>query len=813
MAASTGVKSRGLWLLLTIIGIAVSVMFVLIPIEQDLKEAGFYIGIALALIGIIKAIVSDDTKGWIITFGIVICFIGFTPVVYQLWKLSMSDYSGDLRDQALTQQMSSTQIPAQRGSIYDRNGNVLAQSATVWNVTVSPKQIADTKTKEGDPTMQQLVATHLSNILEDVSYSDVMEKISDTGKQFAYIQKRVSRPVVEEIMEAEEEYGLNGIYFEEDTRRYYPYGDFASTILGFCNTDGQGAYGIEAYYNKQLAGTPGRVLSAKNAVGNEMDQSYQEQFEPVDGYSLVLTIDEVVQHYLEKAMDTALEAHGVHNRVAGIVMDVNTGEILGMATKGDFDPNDPLTITDKEALSRLAGLTGDAYTQQLQEEQFAQWRNKAISDPYEPGSVFKIITLAAALENGTVDPTNSFDCYGVLQVANRSIHCWKTAGHGHQTLNEILINSCNPGFMTVGAMLGAETFYKYFEAFGLTEPTGIDIPGEATSIYHKLNNIGVVELASSSFGQTFKVTPIQLITAVSAAINGGYLLQPYVVKEIIDAEGNVISSNSRTVRRQVISEETSALVADMAEKVVSEGSGNGAYVAGYRVGGKTGTSQKLDKLDENGEVTDHVLSFYGYAPADDPQVAVLILIDEPELKTAYGSVIAAPVVGAIMSDILPYLDVEPKYTPEELEKREIYVADVVGQKPHEAQAIMANDGLSSKLMGSGVEIIRQVPTPGAPVPKGSTVILYTDDTTEAPTVAVPDILGKSGEETNKIITDNRLNLRIVGADITQGETVAVSQNPAAGEVLEIGSVVTIEFINPEVVEEISDTEAPLVGTE
>lgn len=811
--AATRTKGRVLWAGLAVLGIVFSIVMFLLPITQNFKEMFVYLGIACTILGIVKAILPDTTKNWIVTFGIAITIIGFTPVIYQLWKLTMTDYSEELRNQALTQQMSSTQIPAQRGNIYDRNGNVLAQSATVWNITISPNQISQTHTEEGQPTMAQLVATHLSNILEDVTYDEILEKTKNTASQFAYIKKKVTRPVVEEIMAAEEKYGLNGIYFEEDTKRYYPYGNFAATILGFCNSDNQGAYGIEAYYNKQLSGTPGRVLSAKNAVGNNMDYSYQEQFEPEDGQSLVLTIDEVVQHYLEKAMETALIAHGAHNRIAGIVMDVNTGEILAMSSKGDFDPNDPLTITDSEALERLSVLTGDEYTNQLSVEQFAQWRNKAISDPYEPGSVFKIVTLAASLESGIANPSDTFYCNGVLQVANRSIHCWKTAGHGQQTLNEILINSCNPGFMTLGSRLGAETFYKYFEAFGLTEPTGIDIPGEATSIYHKLEDIGVVELASSSFGQTFKVTPIQMITAVSAAINGGYLLQPYVVKEVIDADGNVVSSNSRTVRRQVISEETSKIVAEMAEKVVSEGSGNGAYVAGYRVGGKTGTSQKLDKLDENGQVTDHVLSFCGYAPADDPQVAVLILIDEPELKNAYGSVIAAPVVGAIMSDILPYLDVEPKYTEEELEKREIYVKDVVGQKPHEAQSIMANDGLSSMLMGNGAEVVRQVPTPGAPVPKGSTVILYTDETTEAPIVEVPDVVSMTGVLANRTITSSRLNLRIVGADITEGETVAVSQTPAAGEMLEIGSVVTVEFINPEVVENITDSDTPVVPIE
>ncbi len=755
-----------------------------------------------------------STKNWIWFIGAMITIVGFSCVIYQLWKLSISDYSDELRGKAMNQQMENTLIPAERGNIYDRNGNTLAQSATVWNVIIDPSVIkqSDDKTAAGETPMSQKVATHLSNILEGVTYEDVMTLAADTTKQYKRVKMRITRPVMEEILEAEEVYGLVGIDFEESPRRFYPYGSFASTVLGFCNEDG-GAYGIEAYYNKKLSGTPGRILSARNAVGNEMDYDYKVQVPPEHGQSLVLTIDEVVQHYLEKAMETALIAHNPAKRISGIVMDVNTGEILAMATKEDFDPNTPSEVTSKKGLERLEGLTGEEYQTQLGQERFTQWRNKAVSDPYEPGSVFKLVTLASAIESGHARETDSFYCNGVLEVANRSIHCWKTSGHGQETLTQILVNSCNPGFMTLGQRMGVETFTKYFEAFGLTEKTGIDIPGEAESIYHSAERMGIVELSSSSFGQTFKVTPIQMMVADAATINGGYLLKPFVVKQVLDAEGNVVESYDRTVRRQVISEETSKMVASMAEKVVSEGSGNGAYVAGYRVGGKTGTSQKLDQLDEYGQVTDHVLSFFGFAPADNPQVAVLVLIDEPELKSAYGSVIAAPVVGAIMSDILPYLDIEPKYTEEELEKREIYVKDVIGQKPHEAQSIMANAGLQGKLMGNGAEVIRQIPTPGAPVPKGSTVILYTDEETEAPTVEAPNVVGLSGTEANKRIVSNRLNLRIVGADIDEEGTVAVSQSPDPGEVLEIGSVITVNFINQNATEDLTGSDEPVVPTE
>lgn len=754
------------------------------------------------------------SRVWIIIFEALIIAVGFPCVIYQLWKLCISDYSDELRTGANQQQMNSTIIPAKRGNIYDRNGNTLAQSATVWNVVISPNAIhqADDNLKEGDTPMAQKVATHLSNILDGVTYSDVLKLTEDSTRYYEIVKKRITRPVLEEILEAEKAYSLKGIDFEESTRRFYPYGSFASTVIGFCNDEG-GAYGIEAYYNKRLAGTPGRVLSARNAVGNEMDNNYKEHIPAEDGQSLVLTIDEVVQHYLEKALDTALIAHNPAKRISGIVMDVNTGEILAMATKEDFDPNSFNEVNNVKALERLEGLSGEEYEEQLSKERFNQWRNKAVSDPYEPGSVFKLVTLASAIESGHAKDTDSFYCNGVLEVANRSIHCWKTSGHGQETLTDILVNSCNPGFMTLGQRMGAETFSKYFEAFGLTEKTGIDIPGEADSIYHRVDKMGIVELSSSSFGQTFKVTPIQMITADVATINGGYLLKPFVVKQVLDAQGNVVESYDRTVRRQVISNETSKMVASMAEKVVSEGSGNGAYVAGYRVGGKTGTSQKLDQLDEYGQVTDHVLSFFGFAPADDPKVAVLVLIDEPELKSAYGSVIAAPVVGAIMSDILPYMDIEPKYTEEELEKREIYVKDVVGQKPHEAQSIMANAGLQGRLMGNGAEVIRQVPSAGAPVPKGSTVILYTDQETETPMMEVPDVVGCSGTEANKRIVSSRLNLRIVGADIDAEGTVAVSQSVEPGEMLEMGSVITVNFINQNAAEDLTNSDEPVVPTE
>ena len=577
------------------------------------------------------------------------------------------------------------------------------------------------------------------------------------------VKSKVEKDVADQITQFCVDNKITCINLEEDTRRYYPYGHLASTVLGFTGSENKGAYGLEAYYDKYLSGTPGRVVAAKNAWGSDLPYRYQQLYDAQDGCSIVLTIDEVVQHFLEKHLETAVTEHNVQNRAAGIVMNVKTGEILAMATKPDFDPNEPLVIADPKTAAALEELkktaTDEEYAKALQEAQFVQWNNKAVQEPYEPGSVFKIITAAGALESGAVHGGDVFNCPGYHIVAGRKVHCWKNGGHGTITFVQGIMGSCNPTFMMVGEKMGAETFYEYFENFGLTEPTGIDFPGEADSNYHRM--------------------------------------QPYLVKQILDADGNVIKTTQPVVKRQVISESISKELAGYLELVVSGdgGSGKSAKIPGYRIGGKTGTSEKLDKLDEYGQVQERVASFYGFAPADDPQIAVLILLDEPHMDNIYGSVIAAPVVQGILADVLPYMGIDPVYTAEELEKKEVSTPYLLGYRPHEATSELIQQGLKSKVVGDGPTVLKQIPAVSQPIPKGGTVILYTDESELSKTVTVPNVVGLSGQQANRTILNAGLNISVSGVEIDSAGCIAARQSPEAGTEVEIGTVVTVEFIN------------------
>ena len=583
-------------------------------------------------------------------------------------------------------------------------------------------------------------------------------------------------------------------------------------MLGFTTSENKGAYGIESNYEKILAGTPGMVVSAKNAKSGNMPYSYDREYDPVDGNSIVLTIDEVIQHSLERHLETAVIEHNVNNRAVGIAMDVNTGAILGMATKPDFDPNEPNILCDPKAIAEIAAFdeqiaaASGEEAERLKSErldalgkaQFAQWRNKAISDPYEPGSVFKIITASMALDTEVCRPTGEYyTCPGFHIVAGRRKACWKAAGHGTIDFTQAVKFSCNPAFMMIGAKVGPRNFYDYFERFGLREPTRIDLPGEADGIFYDYDTLAKEtgeELASSSFGQTFKVTPIQICTAVAAAVNGGRLMQPYVVSQVLDPEGNIVSTTEPVVKRQVISEQTSETMRGILEKVVGDpdGSGKNAYVPGYRVGGKTGTSEKLD-AKEGGEVTRRIASFMGIAPSNDPQVLVLVILDEPQMQNIYGSVIAAPVVGAIMSDILPYLKVEPQYTEAELSDIEVKVPYVTGGVVHDALSALTARGLSYKLVGDGVNVTGQIPSSGTECPKGTKVILYTDGAQPADPAEVPDVLGLSAQQANRTILNAGFNIRLMGADIEGKGVMAVLQDPLPGTAAQEGTIVTVTF--------------------
>lgn len=741
--------------------------------------------------------------------------LGFCSLIGRLYYLQLVDFEEN-RTRALKQQLRPTTITAQRGTIYDRNMKTLAASATVWTVTISPAEI------KSDEELDK-IADFLAPVLE-VDREKIIEHGKEKSSYYEIIKQRVEQEEVDKIIAFSLDNKLSSIHLVENSKRYYPYGSLASTVLGFTTNDNAGAYGLESNYEKVLAGTPGMVVSAKNAKSGDMPYSYERQYEPVDGNSLVLTIDEVIQHSLERHLETAVIEHNVQNRATGIVMDVNTGAILAMATKPDFDPNEPNEIYDAKALAEIENIENDpeiaaklaaitdsterakaletAKIDALGKAQFAQWRNKAISDPYEPGSVFKIITASMGFDLDVVKPTGQyFTCPGYLVVAGRRKACWKTAGHGTIDFTQAVKFSCNPAFMMVGALIGPKNFYDYFDRYGLREVTRIDLPGEADSIFYDYDTLSKEsgeELASSSFGQTFKVTPIQLCTAVSAAVNGGKLMQPYVVSQVLDPEGNVVSTTEPVCKRQVISAETSELLDSILEKVVgdSDGSGRYAYVPGYRIGGKTGTSEKLD-VKEDGQVTKRISSFCGIAPSNDPQICVLVILDEPHMQNVYGSIIAAPIVGAVMADCLPYLGVEPQYNEKELAEREVKVPSLSGKVVHDAISALTISGLKYKTSGDGVVVTRQLPAAGEVCPKGSTVILYTDGEDEDGDVTVPNVLGMSAQQANRTLLNAGLNIRLAGDDVESSQSVAVSQDPAPDAAVEEGAVVTVTFAIPE----------------
>lgn len=712
---------------------------------------------------------------------------GFTVIIGRLVKLQFID-GGYYQQQALSQQLSVTTITANRGKIYDRNMKTLAQSATVWDVYISPSYIKSDKSGTAEEKKTK-IATDLAKIL-NLDSKTIYDKISK-NTSYVILAKKVENDVATLVRKYKSENNLACIGLVENSKRYYPYNDFASQLIGFTGTDNQGLAGIEAYYDSVLKGVNGRVVSAKNAKGTDMPYDYQDRVEAKDGTSLVLTIDEVVQNSLEKNLKSAYIDNNVGVAATGIVMDVKTGEILAMASYPAYDLNNPFTIADQTTKQKIEQLSGDEKKEQNTLALQTQWRNKAITNPYEPGSTFKIITAAAALNEGVVTMNDEFDDGGSITVAGTRFRCWKAGGHGHQTFLQGFGNSCNVVFITVGQRLGVTKFYKYFSGFGLSEKTGIDLPGEADSIYYTDQNMGPVELASISFGQSNKITPIQLITAVAAVANGGKLVQPHVVKEEIDADGNVVKTFDTTVKRQVISEEVSKQMCFMMQKEVEEGTGKNAYVAGYRIGGKTGTSQKLDQDNDNALIA----SFVGIAPADDPKYAILVLLDEPHSANTFGGVIAAPVAAKVFSEILPYLGVEAQYTEEEQKKLAVKTPDLVGMTVTEAQSTLSKDILTTIIEGDGSKVTAQVPEAGRPIPQGGRVILYTGDAKVENTVTVPNVIGMTASQANNAISAVNLNIELVGTGLSESGVKAYAQSPAAGTKVPLGTVVTVQFRN------------------
>ena len=695
---------------------------------------------------------------------------------------------------ASEQQLYDSLITAPRGNIYDKNMNILATSTTAWTVYITPNGIFNIKDAEKQEKVRNLIADGLSEIL-DVDREKVY---NDTAKRSYYVivKKKIDKETsdkVRKFITDNSDYQLaKYIGLDESTKRYYPNNNLASVVLGFVGDDDQGLAGIESYYDTTLTGEPGRVVAAKTAQGIDMPFTYEMVEEAKQGNSLVLTIDNYIQYVCEKQLKQAVEDNKCNERGVAIVMNVNTGEILAMAVSGDFNPNDPFTLSAADQ-AIVDALEGDERAAKLNELRNRQWRNKAVSDAYEPGSVFKIFTAAAALEENAVSLDSSFSCVGHTQVAGQPYHCHKRTGHGVQTLMTAMSNSCNPAFITIGQMMGVNTFSKYFEAFGFTAKTGIDIPGETSSIYYSSANMGPVELASASFGQTFKITPIQLITAAAASVNGGYLVQPHVVSKIVDENGNVVENKSTAYRLQVISKETSGKLRTTLEGVVNGGAKN-AYVAGYRTGGKTGTSQKMDKINQLKKSGFYVASYVGMAPIENPEIAVLVLLDEPMGNSIYGGTISAPVASAIMSEILPYMGFEPQYSEEELAKRAISVPSLIGKTVDEAKTKITNSNLIYKVVGNGEKVLSQLPLSGDTLYAGGLVIIYTDEeSTESQTTTVPDFSGMTVSEVNAAAVAAGINIKFSGNTLSSANTLAYSQSIKAGQTVSTGTGVTVYF--------------------
>ncbi len=732
--------------------------------------------------------------------------IAISCVLYY-YSVSQSEY---YRAKANSQQLRSYTITANRGTIYDRNNKILAQSTTVWDVVLDPKYIS-----ENDAANTELICRTLSTMLGK-DYVTLMEACGDTSKEYYIVQKKVDKATRDRIQAFIDEKDIMpfSISLMETSKRYYPNDQLASSIIGFTNYDGDGVYGIEAYYDDYLQGTDGLIVMAKDARGNAMPYDYENRYEASDGNSIILTIDEVVQHYLEKNLEITLSQHAVANRATGIVMNVNTGAIVAMATAPGYDLNNPSelseydlnalvelreqlvmdyaagSMTDQDAINKLIDEEVEAKDAELRE---TQWKNKAISELYFPGSVFKVITCASAIEEEVIDLNSHFTCLAAYTVDDTEFNCWNSGGHGDVDLQSAITASCNPAFIQIGLKLGKQLFTDYFEAFGFTEKTGIDLPGESSPIYVPYERMGRVELASSSFGQTNKITPIQMICAYAAAINGGYLVTPHVVDKIIDSSGNVIKTTEATIKRQVISGETSELMRQITETIVADNGGSNAYIAGYRIGGKSGTSEKLDIYGKNN--MRYIGSFCAYTPANSPEYIMLVCVDEPRGGKYYGSMVAAPVVSAVFSECLEYLGIYPQYTAEELAEQEVSVPYVYGYSLLDAITTINSKGLKYEVIGDENVGIVDYTLPHATeyMGKGGTVMIYMEGAEET-TVTVPNLTGLTVEQVNSKLTNLGLNVSLSGGAINNADAVASSQTVAEGTEVSKGTVIGVTFL-------------------
>ena len=758
----------------------------------------------------------------------VLCgIVAFVPLIGTLYHLMITEHDY-YNEKAIKNQTRSTNLTATRGVIYDANMNVLASSSTVETVFIDPNEIAEQMKQPENSNLLDQIARGLGEIL-DVEPSFVYEQAADKQYRYKVIKRKISEELADEVRAFISENSITGVYLETDLKRYYPNSSLAAQALGFVSSDNNGSEGLEAYYNEELSGTAGKVVTSKGNYGSEMLYTYEKYYDASDGSSLITTIDSTVQAYVEKNLQNAIDKYDIKNGAFCIVMDVNTGEIKAMATLGSYDPNNYLEIYDdttallleNERAAALALPEASAayeaaietYKQDVAAARMAQWRNRCVSDGYGPGSTFKLITLASALDSGAVTLNDSFYCGGQEKFTGREqiLNCWKSAGHGAQTTAQALGNSCNIAFGHIGLRMGGDTFYDYLKSFGVMEKTGVDLPGEASGLFYErkyLNdpaNYGTSYLITSSFGQSFRITPMQLVRAVAAIVNGGYVLEPYIVSEVVDADGNTVEKNEKTVLRQVISQQTSETMRTLMEQVVTEGTASEARTPGYRVGGKTGTSEKLDEYDENGQqVKDKIVSFVGVAPIDDPKYVVLVALDTPaysensEKYTVHGMYIsgglmAAPTVRDIFLDILPYLGVEPDYGSEDIRGVNFTVPDVIGMDETEAGELLAEKTITYRVVGTGSVVTDQLPVAGSQVPGNSQIILYMGAEKQATRVEVPDFIGCSVADVNYLASNAGLYVQAKGTDRTDVYVLAAYQDIDPGTEVDRGTTITVEF--------------------
>lgn len=717
---------------------------------------------------------------------LLILVLGFGAAVLRLTYLTTVQ-SSELQESAVDLQLADTTVSAKRGTIYDANGNVLAESASVWQVVMSPVNFKNDK-------QRQAAAKGLSEIF-DLEYNDVLD---DTKQQSHYVvvKRRIESDEREKVLELidtlKKDYSCSGvIQLLDDYKRYYPKNSLASSVIGFTGSDDQGLEGIEYEYDSYLSGTPGRIITAQNARGTDMPFRYEQNVESEDGNNVYLTIDETIQSICEKYMQKGVEDNNVLNKGVCIAMDVNTGAILAMVTTDGYDLNNPYELSAKDKKK----IKSTAKSKQAEAESAAlsnMWRNKAVADTYMPGSVFKMCVASAALEENLVNEKTSFTCTGSISVEGETIHCSNISGHGTQNFVEVISNSCNPAFIQIGQMLGAGKFRQYYQGFGFSDKTGIDLPGEAEDSFWKEGKMGGVDLAVASFGQNFSITPIQMITACAAVSNGGYVVQPHVVSKITDSKGNVIKTVDKKIKRQVISDDTSKKMNEYLEYNTERQGAAAGYISGYKVAGKTGTTEKRGVTKfESSFSEDYISSFCGYAPADDPQIAMLVFFDTPDGDAYYGSQVSSPVFINIMSEVLPYLDVKTSYTDEELGYVDASAGDYTGVSVDEAKTAVEADGFTATVKGNGSTVISQIPTVSSGLQKGGSIVLYTDSDSQSETVSVPSLIGLSPDEVNDVASAYGLNVSFSGATTSSG--TSSSQNVEAGTSVSPGTVITVSF--------------------